>query len=125
MNPKIVIRSETDADVSAITEVTVAAFKTLEISNHTEQFITEALRAAKALKAAVSWGIRITTGNSGSRTCRDLCMRECHRRSSSLCLSTGILRRAPSLSTTDSKRMANKRVQATLYSAADPYVKHS
>jgi putative acetyltransferase len=29
MNPKIVIRSETDADVSAISEVTVAAFKTL------------------------------------------------------------------------------------------------
>jgi putative acetyltransferase len=49
MNPKIVIRSETDADVSAITEVTVAAFKTLEISNHTEQFIITALRVAKAL----------------------------------------------------------------------------
>jgi hypothetical protein len=49
MNPKIVIRSETDADLKAITEVTVAAFKTLEISNHTEQFIIEALRAAKAL----------------------------------------------------------------------------
>ncbi len=49
MNPKIVIRSETDADVSVITEVTVAAFKTLEISNHTEQFIIAALRAAKAL----------------------------------------------------------------------------
>jgi putative acetyltransferase len=49
MNPKIVIRSETEADVSAITEVTVAAFMTLEISNHTEQFIIEALRAAKAL----------------------------------------------------------------------------
>ncbi|MDO9467326.1 MAG: N-acetyltransferase [Thiobacillus sp.] len=49
MNPKIVIRSETDADVGAITEVTVAAFKTLEISNHTEQYIIAALRAAKAL----------------------------------------------------------------------------
>lgn len=49
MNPKTVIRSETDADVSVITEVTVAAFKTLEISNHTEQFIIAALRAAKAL----------------------------------------------------------------------------
>jgi putative acetyltransferase len=49
MNPKIVIRSETDADVCAITEVTVAAFKTLEISNHTEQFIIAALRAVKAL----------------------------------------------------------------------------
>jgi len=49
MNPALVIRNETDADVSTITEVTVAAFNTLEISNHTEQFIIEALRAAKAL----------------------------------------------------------------------------
>jgi putative acetyltransferase len=49
MNMQIVIRSETDADVSAITEVTIAAFKTLEISNHTEQFIIKALRDAKAL----------------------------------------------------------------------------
>lgn len=46
---KIVIRAETDADIAAITEVTTAAFKTLEISNHTEQFIIEALRSAKAL----------------------------------------------------------------------------
>jgi putative acetyltransferase len=53
MNPKIVIKSERDSDVSAITEVTVAAFKTLEISNHTEQFIIEALRAAKALTVSL------------------------------------------------------------------------
>ena len=53
MNPKIIIRNETDADVDAITEVTVAAFKTLEISNHTEQFIIEALRAAKALTVSL------------------------------------------------------------------------
>ena len=53
MNPKTVIRSETDADVSAITEVTVAAFKTLEISNHTEQFIITALRVAKALTVSL------------------------------------------------------------------------
>ena len=53
MNPKIVIRSETAADVSAITEVTVAAFTTLEISNHTEQFIIAALRAAKALTVSL------------------------------------------------------------------------
>ena len=46
---KIVIRDETIADAAVITEVTVAAFKTLEISNHTEQFIIEALRAAQAL----------------------------------------------------------------------------
>ena len=49
MNPAIIIRNETDADIGTITEVTAAAFKTLEISNHTEQFIIEALRAAKAL----------------------------------------------------------------------------
>jgi putative acetyltransferase len=49
MNPKIIIRNETDADANAITEVTAAAFKTLEISNHTEQFIIAALRAVKAL----------------------------------------------------------------------------
>jgi putative acetyltransferase len=53
MKPQIVIRSETDADTGAITEVTVAAFKTLEISNHTEQFIVEALRAAKALAVSL------------------------------------------------------------------------
>jgi len=53
MNPKIVIRSETDADVSAIAEVTIAAFRTLEVSNHTEQFIIGALRAAKALTVSL------------------------------------------------------------------------
>jgi putative acetyltransferase len=53
MNPKIVIRNETHDDICAITEVTIAAFKTLEISNHTEQFIIEALRAAKALTVSL------------------------------------------------------------------------
>ena len=53
MNEKIVIRNETSADVSTITEVTIAAFKTLEISNNTEQFIIEALRAANALKVSL------------------------------------------------------------------------
>jgi putative acetyltransferase len=53
MNRKVAIRSETDADVGAITEVTVAAFKTLEISNHAEQFIITALRAAKALTVSL------------------------------------------------------------------------
>ena len=48
-NPKINIWSETEADANAIAEVTVAAFKTLEISRHTEQFIITALRLAKAL----------------------------------------------------------------------------
>jgi putative acetyltransferase len=52
-NSGIVIRNETDADIGAITEVTIAAFETLEISNHTEQFIIEALRAAKALTVSL------------------------------------------------------------------------
>lgn len=46
---EIVIRDETKVDVAVITEVTVAAFATIEISNHTEQFIIEALRSARAL----------------------------------------------------------------------------
>ncbi len=45
----ILIRDETLADAAAITDVTAAAFDTLEISSHTEQFIVEALRAAGAL----------------------------------------------------------------------------
>jgi len=53
MDPEIVIRNETDADVGAIAEVTIAAFKTLEISNHTEQFIIEALRTAQALTVSL------------------------------------------------------------------------
>ena len=53
MSPAIMVRNETDADVNAITEVTMAAFETLEISNHTEQFIIEALRAAKALTVSL------------------------------------------------------------------------
>ena len=46
---EIVIRDETSADIATISAVTIAAFETLAISNHTEQFIIEALRAANAL----------------------------------------------------------------------------
>ncbi len=53
MKAKIAIRPETSTDIGAITEVTVAAFETLEVSNHTEQFIIEALRAAKALTVSL------------------------------------------------------------------------
>jgi putative acetyltransferase len=53
MNSNIVIRCETDADIGAIRDVTIAAFNTLEISNHTEQFIIEALRAAKSLTVSL------------------------------------------------------------------------
>jgi putative acetyltransferase len=45
----MIIRKETDQDIEAITEVTIEAFKTLTISNHTEQFIINSLRAAGAL----------------------------------------------------------------------------
>ena len=45
----MIIRSETDLDIQVITEVTIAAFENVEVSNHTEQFIIEALRAAKVL----------------------------------------------------------------------------
>jgi len=44
-----IIRPESSSDYPAITSVTVAAFTTLEISRHTEQYIVEALREAGAL----------------------------------------------------------------------------
>lgn len=47
------IRDETRADEHAIADVTVAAFETLAISRHTEQFIVQALRAAKALTVSL------------------------------------------------------------------------
>jgi putative acetyltransferase len=53
MDSEIVIRSETDDDIGTIAEVTMAAFETLEISNRTEQFIIEALRAAQALTVSL------------------------------------------------------------------------
>lgn len=53
MQPNIVIRDEVDADRAVIAEVTAAAFKTLAISNQTEQFIIEALRAAEALSVSL------------------------------------------------------------------------
>jgi putative acetyltransferase len=46
---EIVIRRETAGDIGAIAEVTIAAFRTLAVSNQTEQFIISALRAANAL----------------------------------------------------------------------------
>jgi putative acetyltransferase len=53
MSHAVKIRIETEADVGAITDVTAAAFRTLEISNHTEQFIIMALRTAKALSVSL------------------------------------------------------------------------
>src|SRR4030065_2085660 len=45
----MIIRNETNSDIEAISEITIAAFRTLAISNHTEQFIINALRDANAL----------------------------------------------------------------------------
>jgi len=50
---EMIIRKETAADIEAISEVTIAAFKTLAISNNTEQFIINALRAADALTVSL------------------------------------------------------------------------
>jgi putative acetyltransferase len=49
MTTGTVIRRETAGDAGAISDVTAAAFSTLAISSHTEQFIVAALRAAGAL----------------------------------------------------------------------------
>lgn len=49
----VLIRDEKFSDFQAIADMTVAAFATMEISNHTEQFIIEALRAAKALTVSL------------------------------------------------------------------------
>ncbi len=49
MSTGIIIRKEVQSDTQVISDVTRAAFETLAISNHTEQFIIEALREANAL----------------------------------------------------------------------------
>lgn len=49
----VLIRDEKGADFGAISDVTAAAFQTMEISNHTEQFIIEELRAAQALTVSL------------------------------------------------------------------------
>lgn len=41
----ILIRDEIEADAAAISEMTAAAFATLEISSHTEQYVIQALRS--------------------------------------------------------------------------------
>jgi putative acetyltransferase len=53
MKQDVAIREETAADIPAIADVTVAAFKTLAVSNQTEQFIIAALRAAKSLTVSL------------------------------------------------------------------------
>jgi putative acetyltransferase len=49
----MIIRKETVADIEAINEVTIAAFRTLPVSNQTEHFIIKALRAAGVLTVSL------------------------------------------------------------------------
>jgi len=49
----VVIRDESDSDVAAIHDVIAAAFETLAISDHNEQFIVDALRADGALAVSM------------------------------------------------------------------------
>jgi putative acetyltransferase len=49
LDPQIIIRDETPADIDAITEVTIEAFRTMAFGDHTEQFMIAALRRAQAL----------------------------------------------------------------------------
>ena len=49
----VLIRDEKPADYRAIADLTATAFASMEISNHTEQFIIDALRAANALTVSL------------------------------------------------------------------------
>lgn len=49
MIDSLIIREENPADITEIRELTAAAFENIEISNHTEHFVIDALRAAGAL----------------------------------------------------------------------------
>jgi putative acetyltransferase len=68
----MIIRKETTSDFEAITEVTIAAFRTLEISNHTEPFIIKALRAAGAL------ALSLVAEIAGRVVCRAYCSFACN-----------------------------------------------
>ncbi len=49
MTLNLLIRDEKPPDYHAISDLTAAAFESMEISNHTEQFVIDALRAAGVL----------------------------------------------------------------------------
>ena len=51
--PSVVIRDELPSDASAISEVTALAFESMEISDHTEQYMIQALRKAGALAVSL------------------------------------------------------------------------
>ena len=50
---EMIIRNEIKEDIEAISEVTIAAFQNLQISNKTEQFIIHALRKAGVLSISL------------------------------------------------------------------------
>ena len=49
----LLIRDETENDIATITDLTEKAFATLEVSDHTEQFVVLALRKAGALTVSL------------------------------------------------------------------------
>ena len=53
MTTALTIRDEMPEDEASITKVTIAAFETLQISSHTEQFIVQALRSAGVLSISL------------------------------------------------------------------------
>lgn len=53
MHTKLIIRDEISFDQEPIFKLTLAAFETLEISNHTEQLIIDELRNAGALTVSL------------------------------------------------------------------------
>jgi putative acetyltransferase len=53
MTSDLVIRNETEDDIEAISAVTEEAFRSMEISSHTEQFVIQALRTANALTVSL------------------------------------------------------------------------
>lgn len=53
LTPEYLIREETLEDTAAISAVTAAAFATLKMSSHTEQFIVAALRSAGVLTVSL------------------------------------------------------------------------
>ncbi|WP_028009329.1 GNAT family N-acetyltransferase [Solimonas flava] len=53
LDPKLIIRDETAADIPAIAAVTIAAFKPVAVSRQTEHYVVDALRAAGALAVSL------------------------------------------------------------------------
>lgn len=53
LDPKLIIRDETAADIPAIAAVTIAAFKPVAVSRQTEHYVVDALRAAGALTVSL------------------------------------------------------------------------